>query len=59
MRSINNKPIMNEELQRFERWYPNHVPYNTPSQCEKMWEIRMEMEIERNQKKEQEEKESI
>ena len=45
---------MSEELQRFERWYPNHVPYTTPSQAEKLWEQRIEMEIERNQKEENE-----
>lgn len=46
-----------DELRRFERWYPGSVPFTTPSQAEKIFEQRMEAEIERNRAKEAKEKE--
>ena len=40
-----------DELRRFERNYPGSVPFTTPSQAEKIFEQRMEAEIERNRAK--------
>jgi hypothetical protein len=40
-----------DELRRFERNYPVSVPFTTPSQAEKIFEQRMEAEIERNRAK--------
>lgn len=48
---------MSDELRRFERWYPGSVPYTTPSQAERIFEMRMEREIEENRKKQEREKE--
>jgi len=48
---------MSDELRRFERWYPNSVPFTTPSQAEKIFEQRMEAEIERNRAMEEKAKE--
>lgn len=49
---------MSDELRMFERWYPGSVPYTTPSQAEKIFEWRMEREIEENRKKQQQEEEN-
>lgn len=49
---------MSDELSRFERWYPNAVPFTTPSDADRMFEERMEREIERNRAQEAKEKET-
>jgi hypothetical protein len=49
---------MSDELRRFERWYPNAVPYTTPSQADRIFEERMEREIERNRAQEAKAKEA-
>jgi len=47
---------MSDELRRFERWYPGSVPFTTPSQAEKIFERRMEREIEESRRKQEQEK---